>query len=486
MNSFNNIFDSSKINKKNKKIILMKKYIELQEKTKSLEQEKLQILKENMNDIERKVEFQKEIQIEESLLVPDFSKDIFFQNNNLNIDSLISNFEKLNETSSQNINLIYQDINSIPFEDKLNLLKLNSIKIGNKNRFNFEFDNELNNNSKLFNPYDQSSISIKTVGNTLEDKELIKELNSEINKELCIENKDKMESNILTNVQIINMIYKESYKNKYVTGFGDFLRGSYFILDFCRKFKIKYNILIYHPIHHFFKHPTINREIPNTIIDSIEYCEYCNINFDANSTFNSDISTLYKEFFNYLNRQDIYNRNLFIYTVCYPTLQIHSENKQIIRKIIEPIDEIENNINQILGQLKLFKKNYIIIQIRSGDDFLNKSNNKLSNEYKEKIISILKNLILGKKKAFLLIADNLLVKNLIIRQFPFIKTFFKDITHLGENAKLNRENIKNTLIDFYIMSYASFIYSISTYEHGSGFSKWCAVTYEIPYHCIKI
>jgi hemerythrin len=295
-----------------------------------------------------------------------------------------------------------------------------------------------------------------------------------------------MESNILTNVQIINMIYKESYKNKFVTGFGDFLRGSYFILDFCRKFKIKYNILIYHPIHHFFKHPTINREIPNTIIDSIEYCEYCNINFDANSTFNSDISTLYKEFFNYLNRQDIYNRNLFIYTVCYPTLQIHSENKQIIRKIIEPIDEIENNINQILGQLKLFKKNYIIIQIRSGDDFLNKSNNKLSNEYKEKIISILKNLILGKKKAFLLIADNLLVKNLIIRQFPFIKTFFKDITHLGENAKLNRENIKNTLIDFYIMSYASFIYSISTYEHGSGFSKWCAVTYEIPYHCIKI
>ena len=336
-------------------------------------------------------------------------------------------------------------------------------------------------------------LMIKTVGSTIQENELIKEFNSELNKEIKkeididIENKEKMvDTSILTKIQIINMIYKESYKNKFVTGFGDFLRGSFFLLEFCRKFKIKYNIIIYHPIQQFLLNPTINREIPDSVIDSIEYCEYCNINFDPNSTYNTDTSLLYHEFFNYLNRQDVFNRNLFIYTICYPTHQIHGENKQIIRKIIEPVQEIENNIHHILNQLKLSKKKYIILQIRSGDDYLNKSNNTLTNEYKGKLLPVLKNIVFGKKKPILLVADNLMVKNFVIQHFPFIKTYFKEITHLGENANLNRENIKNTLIDFYIMSYASFIYSISSYDHGSGFSKWCSVTYDIPYRCIKI
>lgn len=491
MNSLNNIFETSKIDKNNKKKNAMKKYVETLQKTQSLEKEKLQIIKENMNEIEKKVEFIQEIKEEKQIFSNnDPSTNIFFSNGNLNIESLLSNFETLNKSSTHMI----QHLNSSPFEEKLNMRNLNLNIIGNKERFYLEVtDINANNmlNIEIANPNSsENTLMIKTVGSTIEENELIKEYNSEIKKEIGIidiENKKKMvDTSVLTKIQIISMIYKESYKNKFVTGFGDFLRGSFFLLEFCRKFKIKYNILVYHPIHQFFKNPTINREIPDSVIDSIEYCEYCNINFDANSTYNSDTSSLYHEFFNYLNRQDIYNRNLFIYTICYPTYQIHNENKQILRRIIEPIQEIENNINQMLGHMKLSKKNYIILQIRSGDDFLNKLNNTLTNEYKEKLLRILKNIITGKKRSILLIADNLMVKNFVIRHFPFIKTYFKEITHLGENANLNSENIKNTLIDFYIMSYSCFIYSISSYDHGSGFSKWCSVTYEIPYHCIKI
>ena len=493
MNSFHNILDASKINKKNKKANTMKKYIETLENTQSKEKEKLLILKEKINQVEKKIEFNQQIK-EEEIEIPldsSFSKDIFFENNHLNIESLLTSLEIINDLGRSNDELF--DENKVDtYEDKLSLRNMNLNIVSNKERFNLDIidsnnDNlVIDDNSKPFNH--ENSLTIKTVSSTLEENELIKELNSEINKEIKKElDLDNMvDTSILTNVQIINMIYKESYKNKFVTGFGDFLRGSFFILEFCRKFKLKYNILIYHPIHQFFKHPTINREIPNSIIDDVEYCEFCNVNFDPNSTYNSDTSTLYQEFFNYLNRQDVFNRNLFIYSICFPTYQIHSENKQIIRKIIEPVSEIQNNINQILGQLKLSKKNYIIIQIRSGDEFLNKSNNTLSNEYKEKILPIIKNIIIGKKTPFLLIADNLMVKNFALRHFPFIKTYFKEITHLGENSKLNGENIKNTLIDFYIMSYASFIYSISSYDHGSGFSKWCSVTYDIPYQCTKI
>jgi hypothetical protein len=133
----------------------------------------------------------------------------------------------------------------------------------------------------------------------------------------------------------------------------------------------------------------------------------------------------------------------------------------------------------------LVKKQFITIHIRSGDHYLSKSKNSLTEEYREKILMTV-NKMTNKGENYLLIADNILVKSLLIHHFPFIKTYFKNITHLGENSKLDNENTKNTLIDFYILSYSKYIYSISSYAHGSGFSRWAAFTYDVPYHCIMI
>ena len=48
---------------------------------------------------------------------------------------------------------------------------------------------------------------------------------------------------------------------------------------------------------------------------------------------------------------------------------------------------------------------------------------------------------------------------------------------------LEEEKVKNTIIDFYLLSLSNSINSYSSYEHGSGFSYWCAKTYDIPYSC---
>ena len=66
-----------------------------------------------------------------------------------------------------------------------------------------------------------------------------------------------------------------------------------------------------------------------------------------------------------------------------------------------------------------------------------------------------------------------------------IKTLFKEIIHLCESDTHveNNEKIKNTLIEFYLMSFSKEIKSYSCYEHGSGFSYWCAKTFNIPYSC---
>jgi hypothetical protein len=293
----------------------------------------------------------------------------------------------------------------------------------------------------------------------------------------------QINDSILKKIKVINSVYKQTYKNKFVSGFGDFLRGCYFTLEFCQKYNLEYHIIILHPINNFLKNKS--NTIPQSISDTVEYCEYINYSSDINCSFNPDISSLYHSFFDYLNKQPVYNKNLFLYTVCYPTIQIKPKNKEYIRNLIEPIDEIKESIRDVLDNLQLIKKQFTILHIRSGDQYLTKTKSSLTEEYKEKLFMVI-NKMIDRNENYLLIADNILVKNFLIYYFPWIKTYFKKIAHLGENSKLDYENTKNTMIDFYILSYGKKIVSISCYEHGSGFSRWSAFTYDVPYMCIKI
>ena len=84
---------------------------------------------------------------------------------------------------------------------------------------------------------------------------------------------------------------------------------------------------------------------------------------------------------------------------------------------------------------------------------------------------------------YLIIADNNEIKLLLKNMFPNFRIIIKDITHLGEGIVLEEDKVKNTLIDFYLLSMSNNIMSYSSYDHGSGFSCWCATTYNIPYSC---
>ena len=67
------------------------------------------------------------------------------------------------------------------------------------------------------------------------------------------------------------------------------------------------------------------------------------------------------------------------------------------------------------------------------------------------------------------------------QEFPEIKIILREITHFGEGIILEEEKVKNTLVDFYLLSFANQIISFSEYKHGSGFSYWCAKTFDVPY-----
>jgi hypothetical protein len=278
--------------------------------------------------------------------------------------------------------------------------------------------------------------------------------------------------------QIIN-VYQPTYKNdKNATGFGDFIRGSYFLMQFCETFNLKFNILINHPLQHFLKNNGVNtlekNEIPN--YENIVFYQQVKIEgFLDENNFNYFLNTSENT-----NEQ----RNVFINTYLYPSQNVSQKHKENMRNILEPIPELTCQVNNVLSNLKLERHSFNIIHIRSGDKYLI-DNSLIDPSFIKKLVNVL--YFLNNKETYLLLTDSYKLKYILMKLFPRLKMFFNEITHFGEGVELNNEKVKNTLVDFYLMASSKKIFSFSIYEHGSGFSRWCAETYNIPYvgHILK-
>ena len=290
------------------------------------------------------------------------------------------------------------------------------------------------------------------------------------------------------NIQTINNVYRESYTdNVKVSGFGDFVRGCYFLIFFCEKYGFDHNIIVDHPVSQFLENSHYFNMNYKYIFDKIPI--FSNNNW-INSTLSSNNEIVHfnfkesiiPEFIDYLNNTTIYDSNLFIYNICFPSETIPEKHKSIMRSILEPNSEMKNYINNTLKSLNLNKKNYYIIHIRSGDKYLNNMASKFDMNYIHTIIEDISKYA-SHKYPFLLISDNNYIKQILTNVFPFIKTIYKEITHFGEGVKLEYGKVKNTMLDFYLFSMAKRIKSYSSYEHGSGFSYWSSITYNVPYSC---
>jgi hypothetical protein len=294
------------------------------------------------------------------------------------------------------------------------------------------------------------------------------------------------------NIKNIYNVYQEKYNyNIKATGFGDFIRGCYFLLDFCEKYGFNFNVLINHPMTKFFKKQFNYSSLEKYMFSNITFFTKNNwdgYNIDTEDYIHSIPGKLINgHFVSYLRDDiDVYSNSVFIYSIAYPSHNISEKHKTYMRKLLEPNDEIQQYINSTLNKFEFTKYNYSVIHIRTGDTYLNQDKSEIYNNYISKLVYEISKTIL-KNEAFcrnyILISDNLNVKYLITKKYPFLKSIFKEITHLGEGVVQEDEKIKNTLLDFYLLSLSNSIFSFSCYEHGSGFSQWCAETYNIPYFC---
>jgi len=270
--------------------------------------------------------------------------------------------------------------------------------------------------------------------------------------------------------KIVN-VYKQNYINNIGMGIGDYIRGLFFLLQFCMEYNIEFDL-------DFSQHP-ISKYLITSKKKSIEY--ESEINYENVEYFFEYKITTNEFMNNYLvNKKE---ETHYLFTNNHPMNDITVIQKYIIKNKFIPNQELTVAIENTLNKLKLIKNEYNIIHIRVGDRYINQ-NNKLDKNTLNDIYNILEKKIIFNQK-FLILSDSNELKQILKNKYHNLIVEINEIMHLAHDC-INTDALKNTLIDFFLISYSKSVLCLSIYDHLSGFSEYCSIMNNIPCEKIKL
>jgi hypothetical protein len=248
---------------------------------------------------------------------------------------------------------------------------------------------------------------------------------------------------------------KYNYYNEtnFFFGLGDLIRASMKMYSLSKKMNFHLIVdLQLHPISSFLKiekHEYTHLVLKNK--DNIDYVCYGAVEDYVNYKPDDSISFLFtNDFFDGPLTPDI---------------------KDFIKHLLTPTDIFQKYINEKLKKIK--KKPFQIMHYRLNDDeFLNKIKNTC--QYEE----ILTNLQKIKEPNDILISDTKSFKDLVFKNTIEIMMFDINICHLGLST--DEDAIRDTLFEFFLITYSSKIKTYCKIHAMSGFVKWISAIYEIP------
>jgi hypothetical protein len=249
-------------------------------------------------------------------------------------------------------------------------------------------------------------------------------------------------------------VFTQKSKNNDLWGYwglGDLIRGTIHLHQLSKKMNFKL-IVDYqlHPISEFLK------ENKHEYSDFIKQKENDIIKVGCSKSYilNNNENVLY-----------FLTNDFFVDDISYDT-------KEFIKNLLEPIEKFKNEVINIKNNLK---SDFNILHFRLGnvEKHHNLIINKLNSINPELFVELLSNV----KFNNLLITDSNIFKEKI-KNLNNINTLNTNITHSGYS-----NDIKDTLLEFYIMQYASKIYTYSIFTHNdciSGFVYHMNKIYDIP------
>jgi hypothetical protein len=242
-------------------------------------------------------------------------------------------------------------------------------------------------------------------------------------------------------------------------GFGDMLRGTAYLYTLSKEIGCNFfTDISLHPVLYFIKGQKHGFE--NHIINNKDNIFYLTGN-DA------------KEFIE-ANNQDVH---LFFTNgpQNYFPDQLNENCKQYLKDLIAPNDLIQENV-KILTPDEPFD----ILNVRLGDSFI--INKKKFDENNNNFLKLEENLKKQITEKTILISDCYEFENYFSKKYS-LKSLDLQTGHIGKEKDL--EKIKNSLIQFFIMSKAKEIKTYNVYDWTSGFPFWCSKIYDIQLTDIK-
>jgi hypothetical protein len=269
-------------------------------------------------------------------------------------------------------------------------------------------------------------------------------------------------------IEMITNVYMQNYSNAKGGGIGDFFRGSFFLLQFCIKNNLLFDI--------DYQNHSVSKYLYkkyNRIEENIDYKNVLYYYPDNEKT----TTKFYNDFITYLESKP--SKNIYLFSNNHPMNKISNFEKIFLRDKFLPNEELVQIINNKLVTLGLLEKKFNVIHIRVDDSIF--TNDTINNTITTKLHNFVDKICKTKHNSKLLLLSNSnKIKKILKNIFNHLIIDINNITHLAfSNDDLS---IRDTLCDMFMISKSEEVFSISSYGHGTGFSKYICLLYDIPYY----
>jgi hypothetical protein len=175
--------------------------------------------------------------------------------------------------------------------------------------------------------------------------------------------------------------------------------------------------------------------------------------------------------------------------------EIREIDKELIRSFLRPRAAMQTYIKATLDSFGLEPKGYSVLHIRWKDeDAFGVTHKGIGKTIplSEGQLSKMNGLVsanLDPTKKYILITTHNDIKRFYLsdgNSRENLKIQLGEICHVGQDPNQTDEQVRDTMLDFFLISLAADVLAFSPYNHGTGFSQECAKLYNVPHKLIKI
>lgn len=286
-----------------------------------------------------------------------------------------------------------------------------------------------------------------------------------------------------TLTKVVN-VYQTRFIDFNASGLGDYLRGCVTMLQLLRTLKkhtgvnVEYEMDVRnHPMSKYLVCDETLERPPNYAVLGNFHVDSLLVEQDENDIAYQHIVREVVRYFNKIQQPTFFTHccKEHIFT------EILESEKALIRSRLQPSAELETYIAESMTRLGV-SGTYSVIHVRLDDTVcfphaVGSTQATMTTQLIDTMVAAVRSKI-DADKTYILVSSSTVLKDALtggnIHSIPTA------ICHVGQNQNPTDEELRDTLLDFFLMSRASEIISFSTYPR-TGFSLECSTIYNVPY-----